>query len=63
MEEGRAYLLQAELGEIQARAFAARGVTEADVDAAFAFYNSGAGRDRKIIDAASSVRKALGKHL
>ena len=63
LEESRAYLLTADLDEIQARVIAAHGVSQADLDTAFAYYNSGAGRDRKIIDAAAAVRKNLGKHL
>ena len=63
LDEARAHLLISDLEEIQERAIATAGVTSTELDAAFAYYNSGPGRDRRIIDAAASVRKALGKHL
>jgi hypothetical protein len=45
--------------------FAAHGVAAGDVAAAHDFYTApgGPGYSRKVADAASSVRKALGKHL
>ena len=63
MEEARPYALQAELNEKQQLVFASHAVSQPELEFAFAYYNSGPGRDRKIIDAAAAVRKMLGKHL
>ena len=62
-EEARPYTLQADLNSAQAVVFAANGITAEELEFSFTYYNSGPGRDRKIIDAASAVRKMLGKHL
>ena len=58
-------LLQAELEAGDAAVFAAHGVTRAEVEQAHEWFcrPGGAGRSRKIVDAASAVRKQLGRHL
>lgn len=63
LQENAQALLQAELEAIQAAVFEAHKVSKEDVEFAHEFYNSGPGRDRKIVDAASAVRKSIGKHL
>ena len=55
--------LQAELNAAQALVIVDHGFSVPELEFSFAYYNSGPGRDRRIIDAASTVRKMLGKHL
>ena len=55
--------LAADLTELQEGVFAAHGTNSAAVDAAFAYYSAGRGRDKRIVEAGASLRRALGKHL
>ena len=58
-------LLQAELEAGDAAVFAAQGASRAEVEEALEWFSrpGGVGRSRKVVDAASAVRKQLGRHL
>lgn len=61
--ENAAALLTAELEVIQASVGEAHGLSREQLEFAHEYYTSGPGRDRKVMEAASTIRKALGKHL
>jgi hypothetical protein len=56
-------VMVAELEALQADVWARHGVTEKEVVAAYDYYTAGPGRDRRVVDAAASLRKSLGRHL
>lgn len=57
-------VVQADLEVAQEAVFAAHGVRKADVEASYEWHAaSGPGRDRKVVDAASAIRKMVGRHL
>lgn len=63
MTEGIAPSLRVDLEEMQEEVFAAQGTTLAEVNAAFEYFTAGPGRNRAVADAASALRRKLGKHL
>jgi hypothetical protein len=63
MSEGIPHALKLDLEEMQEAVFAEHGVTGREAEAAMDYYCNGAGRVRACEDAASKLRKKLGKHL
>lgn len=63
MADSMPHVLKLDLDEMQAAVFAEHNVVQSDVEVALHFFCSGAGRNRACVDAASQLRKKLGRHL
>jgi hypothetical protein len=63
MADSMPHILKLDLDEMQAAVFAEHNVVQSDVEVALHFFCSGAGRNRACVDAASQLRKKLGRHL
>lgn len=63
MTEGVAPSLKLDVEEMEEVVFAEQATTASEVATAFEYYTNGAGRNRGIADAASALRRKLGRHL
>ena len=63
MAEGIAPSMKLDIEDMQNEVFAAEATTSAEVNEAFEYFTYGPGRNRGVADAASALRKKIGKHL